>query len=204
SLPEGKMSTRRNRVVFLDDLIDEAVELALDEVKKRRPELDARRQAEIAEIVGIGALRYNIVRVQPEKGIVFKWEDALNFEGASAPFLMYAHTRCASILRKAGRAPKWDAKFGALITHPSELELAYQIARLPRLIDDAAEKDAPHLIAGYAQELAGAMSAFYRDCQVLNADTPELMEARLAVVGAAKIALHTVLDVLGVPAPEEM
>lgn len=204
SLPEGKMSTRRNRVVFLDDLIDEAVELALEEVKKRRPELDVKRQAEIAEIVGIGALRYNIVRVQPEKGIVFKWEEALNFEGASAPFLMYAHTRCASILRKAGRAPAWEAKFAKLITHPSELELAYQIARLPRMIDDAAEKDAPHLIAGYSQELAGALSAFYRDCPVLTADRPELIEARLAVVGAAKIALHTVLDVLGVPAPEEM
>jgi arginyl-tRNA synthetase len=204
SLPEGKMSTRRNRVVFLDDLIDEAVDLALEEVKRRRPELDAERQAEIAEMVGIGALRYNIVRVQPEKGIVFKWEEALNFEGASAPFLMYAYTRCASILRKAGRTPKWDPRLAKLITHASELELAYQIARLPRVIDDAAERDAPHIVAGYAQELAGSLSGFYRDCPVLNAESPQLVEARLAVVGAAKTALHAVLDVLGVPAPEEM
>ena len=204
SLPEGKMSTRRNRVVFLDDLIDEAVELAMEEVKRRRPELEPQRQAEIAEMVGIGALRYNIVRVQPEKGIVFKWEEALNFEGASAPFLMYAHTRCASILRRAGRAPAWKPSFAALITHPSELELAYHIARLPRIIDEAAERDAPHLLAGYSQELAGALSGFYRDCPVLTAERPELVEARLAVVGAAKIALGTVLDLLGIPAPDEM
>jgi arginyl-tRNA synthetase len=204
SLPEGKMSTRRNRVVFLDDLIDEAVELALEEVKRRRPELDAKRQAEIAEMVGIGALRYNIVRVQPEKGIVFKWEEALNFEGASAPFLMYAHTRCASILRKAERSVSADAAHAKILEHPSELELLYHIARLPRMIDDAAQKDAPHLIAGYAQELAGALSAFYRDCPVLNAERPELVAARLGVVLAAKAALGAVLDVLGIPAPEEM
>lgn len=204
SLPEGKMSTRRNRVVFLDDLVDEAVERALEEVRRRRPELDAKQQAQIAEMVGIGALRYNIVRVQPEKGIVFKWEEALNFEGASAPFLMYAHTRCASILRKAGRAPAWEPKYAGLITHPSELELAYHIARLPRIVDEAAERDAPHLVAGYAQELAGALSGFYRDCPVLNAERPEVVEARLAVVVAAKTALRNVLDLLGIPAPDEM
>lgn len=205
SLPEGKMSTRRNRVVFLDDLVDEAVERAYEEVKKRRGgELPEEKMREIAEAVGIGALRYNIVRVQPEKGIVFKWEEALNFDGASAPFLQYAHTRCASILRKASSAPRWNPEALERIQHPSELELLYQIARLPRLVDEAASKDAPHLFAGYAQELAASWSGFYRDCAVLNAETPQLQESRLMVVLAARRALLTTLDLLGIPAPDEM
>ncbi|HLE46745.1 MAG TPA: arginine--tRNA ligase [Candidatus Thermoplasmatota archaeon] len=205
SLPEGKMSTRRNRVVFLDDLVDEAVELAYEEVKKRRgDELDEPRMRRIAEAVGVGALRYNIVRVQPEKGIVFKWEEALNFEGASAPFLQYAHTRCVSILRKAGTRPRWSAGLGRLVTHPSEHELLYHIARLPRVVDEASNKDAPHLLAGYSQELAGALSGFYRDCAVLTAESATLRDARLLVVEAARIALKNTLDLLGIPAPDEM
>ncbi len=101
SLPEGKMSTRRGRVVYLDDLIDEAVEQAYDAVSQKRPELSDEQKKKIAEVVGIGALRYNIIRIQPEKPIVFKWEEALNFEGNSAPFIQYSHARACSILKKS-------------------------------------------------------------------------------------------------------
>jgi arginyl-tRNA synthetase len=181
------------------------VELALEEVRRRRgDELKEEQIRSIAEAVGVGALRYNIVRVQPEKGIVFKWEEALNFEGASAPFLQYAHARCASILRKAGAVGGFDAALAKLLVHPSELELLFQIARLPRIIDEAAQKDAPHLVAGYAQELAGSLSGFYRDCVVLTAEDPRLRDARLRLVLAARIALRNTLDVLGVPVLDEM
>ena len=101
SLPGGKMSTRQGRVVYLDDLIDECIERAYEEVKKRRAsELTESQMKKIAEIVGIGSLRYNIIKVQPEKDIIFKWEDALNFEGNAVPFIQYAHARACSILRK--------------------------------------------------------------------------------------------------------
>ena len=79
------MSTRKGTVVYLDDLIEEAEERALEEVRKRRTDLSEERMREIARSIGRGAVRYNIVRVQPEKPLVFKWEDALNFEGNSAP-----------------------------------------------------------------------------------------------------------------------
>src|SRR3989442_8856162 len=101
-LPEGAMSARRGRVVTMDDLIEEAVSRALDEGRTRRPALPESRMREIAETVGIASLRYNIVRVQPEKKITFRWEEALNFEGNSAPFLQYAHARTCGILDKAG------------------------------------------------------------------------------------------------------
>jgi len=101
SLPGGKMSTRQDRVVYLDQLIDECIERAYNEVKKRRGnELSKNKMKEISEMVGIGALRYNIIKVQPEKDIVFKWEEALNFEGNAVPFIQYAHARACSILSK--------------------------------------------------------------------------------------------------------
>ena len=102
------MSTRKGTVVYLDDLIEEAEDRALEEVRKRRTDLSEERMREIARDIGAGAVRYNIVRVQPEKQLVFQWEDALNFEGNSAPFVQYAHARACSILRKAGGyRPEW-------------------------------------------------------------------------------------------------
>jgi arginyl-tRNA synthetase len=201
SLPEGKMSTRRNRVVFIDDLLDEAVERAFEEVRKRRAgelgEADMRR---IAEIVGIGALRFNIVAVQPEKGIVFRWEDALAFEGASAPFVQYAHARCAGILANSERSA--PANY-ALLTHPAEASLARAIGRLPEAIDEAAREFRIHQIPVYAVELANAVTQFYRDCPVARAE-PGLREARMDLVAAAKVALAQALNLLGIAAPDSM
>ncbi|MGC9309023.1 MAG: arginine--tRNA ligase, partial [Thermoplasmatota archaeon] len=99
SLPEGKMSTRRGRVVYLDDLLDEAVDRAYTEVQKRR-DLPEEQAWTIAEKVGTGAVRYNILKVNPEKAITFRWEEALNFDGQSGPFIQYAYARCCSILAK--------------------------------------------------------------------------------------------------------
>ena len=97
SLPEGKMSTRKGVVVYLDDLIDEAVSRAYDEIRSRRDDMPEDRMREIAKIIGVGAIRYNIVRVQPEKQLVFKWEEALSFDGNSGPFLQYSYARACSM-----------------------------------------------------------------------------------------------------------
>lgn len=118
SLPEGRMSTRRGRVVYLDDLIEEAEERAFAEVKKRRDDLTEEEMKEIAKKVGVGALRYNIIKVQSEKAIVFRWEDALNFEGNSSPFLQYSYARCCSILRNVENLKEilknWEIVFSKL------------------------------------------------------------------------------------------
>ncbi|HWH08065.1 MAG TPA: arginine--tRNA ligase, partial [Candidatus Thermoplasmatota archaeon] len=202
SLPEGKMSTRRNRVVFIDDLLDEAVARAREEVEKRRPELPDDEKARIAEMVGIGAVRFNIAGVQTEKSITFRWEDALNFEGDSAPFVQYAHARAASILRKAeeaghrmGDAPR--------DLHPSEAALVRAIAKLPLLVKGAAAERRIHTLPAYAVELASAFNAFYRDCPVMVEDEG-VRAPRLALVHAAKTALRNTLGLLGIEAPESM
>jgi len=201
SLPEGKMSTRRNLVVYLDDLVDEAVELAYEEVKKRRTDLTEERMRQIAEIVGVGALRYNVIRVQPEKQIVFKWEEALNFEGNSAPFIQYSHARCCSILQKAGGYSDWDEN---VLTSPQEMELVRMLARYPEVVLDAARQRRPHLIAMYAHEAAAALNQFYKACPVLKAETDALRNSRLALVDSSRWVLRNSLTLLGIAAPEEM
>jgi arginyl-tRNA synthetase len=208
SLPEGKMSTREGRTVHLDVLMDEAVRRALDDTRERRPELDDETVSRIAHAVGLGAIRYNIVRVQPEKSMVFKWEDALNFEGASAPFVQYSHTRACSILKKAAeegapfdrsRDPREAAK---LLTHQTEGLLAKTVAGLPRIIDDCARDRKAHTLASYAEGLASIFNAFYRDVPVLQGG--ELRQPRLMLVEASRVALANALDTLGIIAPEQM
>ncbi len=201
SLPEGKMSTRKGRVVNLDDLIDEAVQRAYEEVSKRREDLPEARKREIAEFVGVGAVRYNIVRVQAEKRIVFKWEEALNFEGSSAPFLQYAHARACSILDKAGARTAGDAR---LLVHPQEQLLIRKIAKFPTEVREAATSRRVHAVATFAADLASQFNQFYRDCPVLTAETTALRAARLDLVGAFQVVLENTLGSLGLTAPREM
>ncbi|MDH3365066.1 MAG: arginine--tRNA ligase [Thermoplasmata archaeon] len=205
SLPEGRMSTRKGTVVTLDDLMDEAVDMAYEEVRKRRSDLPEERMREIARTVGLGALRYNIARIQAEKQIVFKWEEALNFEGSSAPFLQYAHARACSILKKADSKPgpaSADACARKLVNH-HERELLKLVAAFPMVIGECAETRRPHALAAFTQDLAAQFNQFYRYVPVLKAEG-DVIEARLALVEAARWTLRNALDCLGIDAPEEM
>ncbi len=203
SMPGGKMSTRRGRVVYLDQLIDECVERAYNEVKKRRgKELSEKKMKEISEMIGIGALRYNVIKVQPEKDIVFKWEEALNFEGNSAPFIQYAHARACSILSKKEDSVK-DVN-ALLLKHDSELQLIKKLAKFPMVIDEACKGCRPHIITTYLCDIASQFNQFYRDCHVLSEENLELRKARLALVDSTRIVLRNGLDLLGIVAPEEM
>ncbi len=203
SLPEGKMSTRRGRVVFVDDLINECINRAYEEVKKRRGnELTEKKMKKIAEIVGIGSLRYNIIKVQPEKEIIFKWEDALNFEGNAAPFIQYSHARACSILsKKKDDIKDFDTSF---LKHNSEENLLKKLAELPNVIEDACKGNKPHIITSFLFELASQFNQFYRDCPVLHEKEKKLRIARLALVDATRITLKNSLNLLGIVAPKEM
>lgn len=201
NLPEGRMSTRKGRVVHLDDLIDEAIDRAYSEVSKRREDLSEARRNEIAETIGVGAVRYNIVRVQAEKAITFRWEDALNFEGNSAPFLQYAHARACSILTKANGLGDGDPR---LLVHVQEQRLIRWIAKFPSLLREAAEGRRVHAVAAYAADFASQFNQFYRDCPVLTAHPAGLRDARLLLVDSARVVLHNTLECLGLEAPNEM
>jgi arginyl-tRNA synthetase len=203
NLPEGKMSTRKGQVVYLDELVDEATELAEAEVRKRRDDLADENVKNIAELVATGAVRYNIIRIQAEKMMIFKWDEALNFEGDSAPFIQYAHARACSILRKS---EGYTVEGSNLTSLENEVELALckSLAKFPNIVEDCAEGRKAHPLASYAHELAAMFNQFYRDCPVLTAEPPELRAERLALVDCTKHTLNKALELLGIAAPEAM
>ena len=226
NLPDGKMSTRQGTGVMLDDLLDEAIDRARDAVESRMDDRirdDDLTEADVERIahqVGIGAVRYDIVSKQPAKAITFEWEDALDFEAQSAPFVQYVHARCAGILDEAAAEgvdvpgvtadADGDVDLDALDVDASALEtdaareLLREVARFPAVIEAAADDLEPHTVATFTREFADAYNAFYRECPVVTAEDEDLRAARVALVAAAKHTMANALDVLGVEAPESM
>jgi arginyl-tRNA synthetase len=202
SLPGYKMSSRRGRYITLDEVLDEAVERAFEEVSKRSPSLSEEEKRRIASFVGLGAVRYALVDVDASKPVVFTWDRVLNFETNSAPYVQYTHARACSILRKAAVLPA-QADFG-LLKEQLERELALTLASFPDVFTDAAEYLKPNLIADYTKALADKFNTFYGALPVIKAEPKELSEARLGLTEAVRIVLHNALSLLGVLAPEKM
>ena len=155
---------------------------------------------EIAKIVGIGAIRYNIVRVQPEKQFVFKWNDALNFDGNSGPFLQYSHARSCSMLRKAGEYNV--VSDASKYTDETEKKLIKTLSKFPSIIQQAAEDRRIHLLPAYGHEVASAFNQFYASVPVLNSG--DSRDARITLVNCTRIVLRNILGCMGMGAPEEM
>ncbi|WP_128476789.1 arginine--tRNA ligase [Halorussus pelagicus] len=216
NLPEGKMSTRAGTGIDLDDLLDEAIDRAREEVETRLDDrirdddLTEEDVERIAEQVGIGAVRYDIVSKQPTKAITFEWDRALDFEAQSAPYVQYVHARCCGILEEAGidpvsSDPVAEGFDASLLETAAERELLEVIARFPAVIEEAAEDLEPHVVATYTREIAETFNTFYRECPVLANDVDDdLRDARLALVAASKHAVGNALQVLGVAAPRSM
>ncbi|NPE32103.1 arginine--tRNA ligase, partial [Methanococcoides sp. SA1] len=159
SLPEGSMSTRSGKFISADDLLDQIKTQAFEEVDKRRPEMPDDFKAGVAEIVGIGAVRYDIIKVSPEKSTVFDWKEALDFEKQGGPFIQYSHARACSILQKAKDEGLWSSEEPintALLVEDSEVSLIKKMAMFDNMLDQCAKELRPHTFAIYARELADA------------------------------------------------
>ncbi|HJJ56197.1 MAG TPA: arginine--tRNA ligase, partial [Methanocorpusculum sp.] len=161
SLPEGSMSTRQGKFVSADELITETKKRALNMVNIRRPDLSEKCRDDIAKSVAIGAIRYDIVKVSPEKSTVFDWDEALNFERQSSPYIQYAHARACSILEKV-KSEQYITSDLSDISDPIEISLAKHIAKLPYIIDKISKELRPHLLATYVHELTVLFNQFYR------------------------------------------
>jgi len=198
SLPEGSMSTRAGKFVSADDLITEIRKRAFDEVTVRRPELDEETRRSIARSVGLAAIRYDIVKVSPEKSTVFDWKDALDFERQSGPYIQYAHARACSILEKAGPFPECFE-----LETEQEIVLAKKIARFPRVIESVVAGLHPHILAIYARELADTFNTFYHFEPVLKSEG-KIRDRRLTLVKALQNTLKESLETLGIDAIHSM
>jgi arginyl-tRNA synthetase len=203
TVPEGgRMSTRGGSAVWLDDLLAEALERARKEVLARRDDLSPEAVDSIAEAVATGAIRFHILRVAPEKPVVFRWEDALSFEGRSGPFLQYSYARASSVLRK-GEADSPPYPFAAShLSDPEELALIRVLARFPRAVAYASRTAHVHSVAAYAHDLADQFNRFYHAVPVLRSGVER--ESRIALVASVRQTLGNALDLLGIPRLETM
>lgn len=202
--PDGQpLAARKGNMVYLQALLDEAHTRARAIVDATNAELPEAEREAIAEAVGIGAIIYNDLYQDPRRTIALDWERMLALQGDSAPYIQYMHARCRSILRRAGDADyaKGDP---ALLVAPAETALLRALAGLPVALREAGARYAPFVLAGWCYETARATAAFYRDCPVLAAESPDLRDARLRLVAATARALANGLRLLGIAAPTRM
>lgn len=195
---DKKMSTRKGNILYLEDVVEEAVSKAKEIIEEKNPDLKNKDQ--VAKIVGTGSIKYGILSQAPETDIVFSWEKTLSFEGNSAPYLQYSYARAASILRQA-EIPN-DFEFRDLVKE--ENLLIRDLLRFPEVVTEAAEKLKPNVIATYLYELAQLFSSFYTHCPVLSADEDD-KEIRLKLIQAYSMVIKEGLHLLGgIEVPEQM
>jgi arginyl-tRNA synthetase len=211
------LKTRAGDTVQLAALLDEAIERARAAVVAKSPDLDPAEQARIADAVGVGAIKYADLASDRLKDYVFDWNRMLSFEGNTGPYLMYAHARIGSILRKAaasGPAPgdgdgdgdgAGGDHAGAPLTAftPEERALALELIELSTVLDRVADTLQPHRLCGYLYDVATAFTRFYEACPVLKAPPAE-RRARLALCRVTARVLAQGLELLGIAAPAQM
>ncbi|HEY8391903.1 MAG TPA: arginine--tRNA ligase [Capillibacterium sp.] len=202
SLKGEKLSTRKGRVVLLEELLNTAIRKTLEIINEKNPDLP--NKEEVARSVGVGAVVFGALSVNRIKDVTFSWEEALNFDGETGPYLQYTHARACSILRKAGFRPAPDLPFNPeKLGEPAALKVVKTLYLFPEKVMTAAAEYEPSIISRYLIDLAQDFNGFYHECQVL-VDDRELQQARLVLVAAVKTVLATGLGLLGIKAPEQM
>ncbi|MBR3785270.1 MAG: arginine--tRNA ligase [Firmicutes bacterium] len=208
SLAEGTMSTRHGRVVFLEDVLNKAVEKTKEIIREKNPDATEEYVDEVAKTVGIGAVIFQELSNNRIKDYVFNWDKVLNFDGETGPYVQYTHARCASVLRKAGDDVVAKAK--ALenidykhLTSESAYDLAKMLYKFPAVVLDAGEKYEPSIVTRHIVDMAQGFNRFYHDEHILT-DNEDEKVAKVALVLAAKEAIKNGLALLGMGAPERM
>lgn len=202
-----KMATRKGEVVLVSDFIKEAVQKAEKEIisRKREEEIDSKK---VAKAIGLGAVRYGIAKFELNKEILFDWQEALNFEGNSAPYLQYSYARASSIMKKLAQLSKSKSK-GKLCKasyqniDEKEYFLARELAFWPKIAKETLDQLKPNLLCNYSYRLAQTFNDFYESCNVINA-RDGIKERRLMLVEATRQVLANCLGIIGVPVLEAM
>lgn len=214
SLPEGKMSTRKGRVIFLEDVLDEAVERARQKVKS--PSKDSNKKVteknipdeeidDIAKKVGVGSVIYFDLGQSRERNIKFEWEEALSLEGNSAPYIQYTNARAEAVLKKAAeQAININQAKEATFSLPSERSLVKHLSRLPEAIIKALEQNEPSVIAAYLYSAADLFNKFYQEAPIIAEPDIQKQNTRLRLAAAASQVIQNGLNLLSIEAPRRM
>lgn len=207
-LPNGKMKSREGTVVDADDLmaqmIADAKELSKDKVL-RLTGITEEEQNEIARKVGLGALKYFILKVDPRKNMLFNPEESIDFNGNTGPFIQYTYARIKSVLRKAAEANVMGAEEGLQASlSEQEVALVQKLTELPAVIRQAGDDFSPAVICNYAYALAQLFNSFYHDCSIMNEADEQKRAFRLLLAKTVARTIEKTMALLGIEVPERM
>jgi len=203
-LPSGKMKSREGTVVDADDLIDEMTETAktISEELGKIEDLSEMEKTTLYRMIGMGALKYFILKVDPKKRILFDPKESVDFQGNTGPFIQYTYARIQSILRKAPQTTGMISN--SLVLHEKEKELLKQLQLFPEKVQEAAEQYSPALIANYTYDLVKEFNSFYQNVSILGAETQDQVDLRIAVSKAVGEVIRTSFGLLGIDMPDRM
>lgn len=205
-LPNGKMKSREGTVVDADDLMDAMVEDAR-KVSDELGKLDGLSEAEaaqVAEVVGLGALKYFLLKVDPRKNITFNPAESIDFNGNTGPFVQYTYARIRSVLRKASEAGMTIGDYSTAIPGEREITLIQRLADFPAVVQEAGRTYSPALIANYVYDLVKEYNQFYHDCSILKEEDPAVRSLRLQLCETTATVVRTALNLLGIGVVERM
>ena len=197
SLEEGTMSTRKGKVVFLEDVINKCVEKAYAIINDKNPNLE--NKEDVAKAVGTGAVIFGALSSSRIKDIVFSYDKVLNFDGETGPYVQYTYARCESVLKKAGSVGEYN--YQNLL--PIEYDLVALLDKFPQIVLTASEKYEPSMVTRYAVDVASCFNKFYFDCKILG-EEDNVKNFRLALTKATKTVIKNALSLLGINTPEKM
>ncbi|GAB4131233.1 MAG: arginine--tRNA ligase [Raineya sp.] len=209
-LPTGKMKSREGTVVDADDLVAEVIAMAKEKTIEKMQSAGTYEsfgedeKTQLFEMIGLGALKYFLLKIDPQKKMLYNPEESVSFEGDAAPFIQYTHARIRSVLRKGKETPQatWQGKYTAL--HVLEKELIRLLGEYQSVLELSAERYAPYLVAQYAYNLSKTYSSFYAECSILKAESPQAMSFRLALSELVAQTIRAAMAVLGISIPERM
>jgi arginyl-tRNA synthetase len=203
-LPSGKMESREGTVVDADDLMEEMTTTAqtISEELGKLEGYSADEKAKLFKTIGLGALKYYMLKVDPKKQMMFNPEESVDFNGNTGPFIQYTYARIQSILRKAN----FDLVTSSIIEalHPKEKELIKQIQLFPEVIQDAAKNHSPALVANYTYELVKEFNSFYQNVSILGEEQHDTKVFRVQLSKKVADTIQLAFGLLGIEVPERM